>query len=71
MSLRGTNCRGNPPCHCERSEAISFSVANRRFGLASMLAQRRLRPTCASRLEKLALFESSQKTAMDCASSLP
>ena len=32
--------------HCERSEAISFSVANRRFGLASMLTQRRLRPTC-------------------------
>ena len=43
--------------HCERSEAISFSVAKRRFGLASMLTQRRLRPTCDPRLEKLALFK--------------
>ena len=31
--------------------------ANRRLGLASMLAQRRLRPTCAARPEKLALFD--------------
>ncbi len=43
--------------HCERSEAISFSVANRRFGLASMLTQRRLRPTCDPRLEKFAMFK--------------
>jgi hypothetical protein len=51
--------------HCERSEAIYFSVANRRFGLASMLTQRRLRPTCDPRLEKLALFK-TLRCAVSC-----
>ena len=60
LSLRAQ--RSNPPRHCERSEATVPSlraqrsnpclVACRRLGLASMLAQRRLRPICDPHLTR-------------------